>query len=173
MSLQFASEKAYIENSDDLQLLFSLHGNSFVIGKAESDDTDANGWPEHSTFVCGYGKSSEEYGFEDDYFISGRTVTTIPKEDVKEAIGNYINLTLSDEYAGKVNDEIEKQEFEDAIVTDVEQYSYFYNGWPSEMEQLKQTEIMGTKIIEYKSATWASRVWGIFGNQPENSPTDI
>jgi hypothetical protein len=41
------------------------------------------------------------------------------------------------------------------------------------MEQLKQTEIMGTKIIEYKSATWASRVWGIFGNQPENSPTDI
>jgi hypothetical protein len=173
MNLQFANEKAYIENSDDLKLLFSLHGNSFVIGKNESDDTDANGWPEHTTIVCSYGKSSEEYGFEDDYFISARTVTTIPKEDVKEAIGNYINLTLSDEYAGKVNDEIEKQEFEDAIVTDVEQYSYFYNGWPSEMEHLKQTEIMGTKIIEYKSATWASRVWGIFGNQPENSPTDI
>ena len=173
MNLQFANEKAYIENSDDLKLLFSLHGNSFVIGKNESDDTDANGWPEHSTFVCGYGKSSEEYGFEDDYFISGRTVTTIPKEDVKEAIGNYINLTLSDEYAGKVNDEIEKQEFGDAIVTDVEQYSYFYNGWPSEMEHLKQTEIMGTKIMEYKSATWTSRVWGIFGNQTESSPTDI
>ena len=173
MNLQFANEKAYIENSDDLKLLFSLHGNSFVIGKNESDDTDANGWPVHTTIVCGYDKSSEEYGFEDDYFISARTVTTIPKEDVKEAIGNYINLTLSDEYAGKVNDEIEKQEFEDAIVTDVEQYSYFYNGWPSEMEHLKQTEIMGTKIMEYKSATWASRVWGFYGNQPESSPVDI
>ena len=173
ISLQFASEKAYIENSDDLQLLFSLHGNSFVIGKTENDDTNANGWPEHTSVVCGYGKSNEEYGFEDDYFISGRTVTTIPKDDVKEVIGNYINITLSDEYAGKVSDEIEKQEFDDAKVTNVEQYSYFYNGWPGEMEHLKQTEIMGTKILEYKSATWASRVWGTYGDQPETSPTDI
>ena len=173
MTLQFADEKAYIENSADLKLLFSLHGNSFAIGKTESDDTDAHGWPEQTTVVCGYDKSSEEYGFEDDYFISGRTVTTIPKEDLKETIGNYINLTLSDEYAGKVNDEIKKQELEDATVTDVEQYSYFYNGWPSEMEHLKQIEIMGTKIIDYKNAIWTSRVWGIYGNQTESSPTDI
>ena len=153
INMQLANEKAYLENSDDLQLLFLMHGKCVNIGKTDSDDTDENGYQQHTTIVAGYEKTDEETGFEDDFFMEAIVKKTIPKDDVKQYAINAINMTVADTYAGKVNEEMDKIEYQDATVTSYENYEYFYNGWPCDMEHSTVVDIMGIKNIETHRAS--------------------
>lgn len=173
MSMQFTSEKTYIENSDDLQLLFSMYGRSIDIGKSESDDVDENGYPQHTIIIGGYGKVDQEYGFDDDFFLQAEIKTTIPKEDVKEHVKNTINMVVGDKYAGNINEDFDKMEYQDATVTSIEDYNYFYNGWPCEMEHTKITDMMGIKTIEINKATWTYRAWGVFTGAAETESVNL
>ena len=63
----FVNEKTFLNNCEDLQLLFLLHGKSMPIGKAEDNEPSDNGYPQHTITVTSYGKTDDDYGFEDDY----------------------------------------------------------------------------------------------------------
>ena len=173
INMQLANEKAYLENSDDLQLLFLMHGKCVNIGKTDSDDTDENGYQQHTTIVAGYEKTDEETGFEDDFFMEAIVKKTIPKDDVKQYAVNAINMTVADKYAGKVNEEMDKIEYQDATVTSYENYEYFYNGWPCDMEHSTVVDIMGIKNIETHRAVWTSRTWGNYTNPSDNESPNI
>ena len=160
---KFLSEKAILENCDDLQLLFSLHGKSLTIGKTETDETDENGFPSHIDLVCGYGKTDEEDGFDDDFFVECVSKTTIPKEDVKDYTLTFFNSLIADSLSATVNENVGNVDFQDANITMYENYEYFYNGWPCDMEKSKTTELMDHKRIEINRIYWTSRVWGVFG----------
>ena len=173
MNMQYASEKAYIDNSEDLQLLFSMHGNSVKIGKTESDQVNENSYPEHTTIIAGYEKTDEDTGFEDDFFVEAIVKSIIPKEDVKQYVLNAVNMTVADTYADKANEEIEKLEYQDATVTSYENYEYFYNGWPCDMEHSKIVEIMGIKNIETHRAVWTSRMWSTFTSSTDDGSANL
>ncbi len=161
-SMQFVSEKTYMENDDELQLLFSNFGNAFTMGRREMDTQSEIGSPAHMEFVIGYGPSSEEYGYEGDYFISSVTTTTIPKEDIKTYANSAVGLLVSDKVMDNVAQEIDKMEVTDAEIKVGEEYVYFYNGWPCEMNYYKTANVMNIKNIEIKNITWTSRTWHIY-----------
>jgi len=162
LSLRFINEKQYLENDDELQLLFSLFGNRVNIGKTETDSKTDAGYPQHIELVAGYGPSSEEYGFTNDYFIQSATDFTIPKEDVKEYTLGALGLLLSDKVKGVMDEELQNDSiFTDAKISIGENYVYFFNGWPYEMEYYKSSDLMNRKKIDYKTIYCTSRCWTI------------
>ena len=165
----YSNEKAFLANNDDLQLLFLLHGKSLPIGKVENDDPSDNGYPQHSVIVTSYGKTDDDYGFEDDYYVHSVSETTIPKDDVKDMLKLYFNKMISDKHLEEVNQTIDSTEYSEAKVTNSEQYNYFYNGWPCEMTQSKLIDLMGTQTIEIKTIVWTTRRWGVY--EDDDSPT--
>lgn len=160
---RFINEKKYMEEEDELQLLFSIFGTTFSIGKQNLETQSEAGYPEHIEFVAGYGPSSEEHGFEGDYFVSSVTTTTIPKDDVKAYANNAMGMLMSDKVVDSVAQEIDKLDVTDAEVKLCEDYVFFFNGWPCEMNYYKLTNVMNTKNIEIKNITWTSHSWNIYG----------
>ena len=162
IATMFSNEKAFLANSDELQLLFLLHGRSLPIGKVESDATTDNGYPQHCVTVTSYGMTDDDYGFEDDYYVHCVSETTIPKDDVKDMLKLYFNKMISDKHLDEVNQTIDSTEYSEAKVTLSEQYNYFYNGWPCEMTRSKLIDLMGTQTFEIKNIVWNTRRWGVY-----------
>jgi hypothetical protein len=158
----FVNEKAFLNNCEDLQLLFLLHGKSLPIGKVEDDDPSDNGYPQHTVTVTSYGKSDDDYGFEDDYFVHCVSETTIPKNEVKDLLKLYFNKIISDKHLDEMNHTIDSIDYSDAKVTNSERYNYFYNGWPCDMTQSKLTNMMGSQSIEIKNIVWTTRRWRVY-----------
>ena len=161
-TMPFLNEKTYMKEDDELQLLFGNFGNAFTIGRREIDTQDETGYPAHMEYEVDYGLSSDDGGYEGDYFISSLTTTTIPKEDIKSYANSVVGLFLSDKIVDNVAQEIEKMEVGDAEVKVAENYVYFFNGWPCEMTYYKTANVMNVKNIEVKNITWTSRAWHIF-----------
>ena len=162
IATMFSNEKAFLANSDELQLLFLLHGRSLPIGKVESDATTDNGYPQHCVTVTSYGMTDDDYGFEDDYYVHCVSETTIPKDDVKDMLKLYFNKMISDKHLDEMNQAIDSTEYSEAKVTLSEQYNYFYNGWPCEMTRSKLIDLMGTQTFEIKNIVWNTRRWGVY-----------
>lgn len=162
IATMFSNEKAFLANSDELQLLFLLHGRSLPIGKVESDATTDNGYPQHCVTVTSYGMTDDDYGFEDDYYVHCVSETTIPKDDVKDMLKLYFNKMISDKHLDEVNQTIDSTEYSEAKVTLSEQYNFFYNGWPCEMTRSKLIDLMGTQTFEIKNIVWNTRRWGVY-----------
>ena len=162
IATMFSNEKAFLANSDELQLLFLLHGRSLPIGKVESDATTDNGYPQHCVTVTSYGMTDDDYGFEDDYYVHCVSETTVPKDDVKDMLKLYFNKMISDKHLDEVNQTIDSTEYSEAKVTLSEQYNYFYNGWPCEMTRSKLIDLMGTQTFEIKNIVWNTRRWGVY-----------
>jgi hypothetical protein len=57
----------------------------------------------------------------------------------------------------------EKEINEDAKVSIIEGYDYFYNGWPCDMLYEKVTDLKNVRNVEVYRIQWTTRSWGIFG----------
>ena len=66
INMQFANEQAILNSFEELTIMFCLHGKAYRIGKNETDITSNNGYPQHVTSIVSYGKSSEDFGFDED-----------------------------------------------------------------------------------------------------------
>lgn len=165
LSSYYVNEQAYYKQCEDLQLLFQLYGKSYRIGKTERDESSQNGFPQHLVLIASYGKTDEEDGFDDDYYIHCGTETIVPKEEVKDLVKGMMNMMVSDKHLDELNQGIDSTEYTEAKIFDAEEYNYFYNGWPCGMTHSKLTEIMGTEKHEIKSLIWTSRRWGVFGGE--------
>lgn len=134
LNMQFANEKAILESYEELVIMFGVHGKAFKIGKSEGDYVSDLGYPQHITCVASYGKTSEDDGFDDDYYINSLSEITIPAKDVGNLMIDQLNMMseqkMTEEELQKMASEID----EDAKVSVVESYDLFFNGWPCDME---------------------------------------
>ena len=160
-NMQFASEQAVLNSYEELGILFALHGKSFKIGKSEGDYA-LKGYPHHITYVTSYGKTSEDYGFDDDYYIYSLAETSVPAEDVGNLLVDRINMLSEHKMTEKEQQDIESSINEDAKVSVLESYDLFFNGWPCEMEYRKISEMKNVRNVEVYLIQWTSRNWGTY-----------
>lgn len=166
INMQFANEQAVLNSYEELAIMFCLHGKSFRIGKTETDVTD-NGYPQHITYVASYGKTSEEFGFDDDYYVRSLSETTVPAKDLGSQLIDRINMMSEHKMTEKEQQDVESAIDEDAKVSLIEDYDLFYNGWPCDMEYSKVTDLKNVRNIEIYRIQWTSRVWGVYTDGDE------
>lgn len=162
LNLQFSNEKAILNGYEELRILFGLHGKSYRIGKNEEDLTNPSGYPQHLEFIVSYGKTSEDYGFEDDYFVNCLSEVTIPAKDVVNLTTDRTNMMYNHEMTDEERQNLEKEIDEDAKVSIIEDYDYFYNGWPCDMMYEKVTDLKNVRNVEVYRIQWTSRFWDTF-----------
>ena len=157
ISMNYAQEEGIRAEFSQLQLLFNLHGHAVPMGITESDD-DSQDYPTHTKITAGYGKY-DEFGTDDDYNVFASTVTTIPKEDTKDMVSGVIGMF----YQGNVVEEADKlltgEANEGITITNLEDYYYFFNGWPSLMRKQNRTEILNQQRITEERIEWTERSW--------------
>ena len=163
LNLQFANEKAILDGYEELRILFGLYGKSYRIGKSEEDVMNPSGYPQHLKFIVSYGKTSEDDGFEDDYFVNCLSEVTIPAKDVVNLTTDRMNMMYNHEMTDEERQNFEKEIDEDAKVSIIEGYDYFYNGWPCDMLYEKVTDLKNVRNVEVYRIQWTTRSWGIFG----------
>lgn len=174
LNLQFTNEKSILDSYDELSILFGLHGKAYRIGKSEEDQTTEGGYPKHLELVASYGMTSEDDGFEDDYYVKCLSVITIPAQDVVNMATDRVNMMYNHEMTENDRKELEQTIDEDAKVTVIEDYNYFYNGWPCEMEYDKVTDVKDNRNIEIHRILWTSRTWGVYNfGETQQTGTDI
>ena len=125
--------------------------------------TNPSGYPQHLKFIVSYGKTSEDDGFEDDYFVNCLSEVTIPAKDVVNLTTDRMNMMYNHEMTDEERQKFEKEIDEDAKVSIIEGYDYFYNGWPCDMLYEKVTDLKNVRNVEVYRIQWTTRSWGIFG----------
>ena len=163
LNMRVANEQAVLNSYEELAIMFGLHGKAFNIGKIEVDGTSAAGYPEHIATVASYGKSSEDNGFDEDYYVNCLSETTIPAKDLGNQLVDQINLMSEHKMTEKELQDMKSTINEDAKVSQLEAYDYFFNGWPCDMEFSKITNLKNVRHIEIYRIQWTSRVWGLYG----------
>ena len=167
INMQFANEQAVLNAYEELAIMFGLHGKSYKIGKTEADVTSDNGYPQHVTCVASYGKTSEDDGFDDDYYINSLSEITIPAKDVGNLMIDQLNMMSEHKMTEEEQKVMTSAIDEDAKVSIVEGYDMFFNGWPCDMEYDKITDLKNVRNMEIYRIQWTSRVWGIYGGSDE------
>lgn len=162
LNMRVASEQAVLNSYEELSILFGLHGKAFNIGKVETDGTSGGGYPEHVTTVASYGKSSEDNGFDEDYYVNCLSEISIPAKDVSNLLMDQINLMSEYKMTEKEQQDMKSSLNEDAKVSQLESFDYFFNGWPCDMELRKITDLKNVRHIEIYRIQWTSRVWGLY-----------
>lgn len=162
LNMQFANEKAILESYEELTIMFGVHGKAFKIGKTEGDYISDQGYPQHVTCVASYGKTSEDAGFDDDYYLNSVSEITIPAKDVGNLMLDQVNMMSEHKMTEEEQKVMASVIDEDAKVSVVEGYDIFFNGWPCDMEYDKITDLKNVRNMEIHRVQWTSRVWGVY-----------
>jgi hypothetical protein len=166
LNMQFANEQAILNSYEELSILFGLHGKSLTIGKTEGDYID-NGYPQHLRCIASYGKSSEDDGFDEDYYIRSLSETTIPGKDLGNWLVDQINMMSEHKMTEKDQQDMISSIDEDAKVSLIESYDFFFNGWPCDMHYEKVTDLKNVRNMELYRIQWASRSWGVYSGSED------
>lgn len=172
-NMRVANEQAVLDSYEELSIMFGLHGKAFNIGKIENDGTSAGGYPQHVTTVASYGKSSEDNGFDEDYYVNCLSETSIPAKDLSNQVMDLINLMSEHKMTEKEQQDIKSLLSENAKVSQLEAFDYFFNGWPCDMELRKITDLKNVRHIEIYRIQWTSRVWGLYGGANQEQGTNL
>jgi hypothetical protein len=174
--LNFSTEEGVRENYEELENLFGLHGSMFDIGDKE-EDTEEQGYPEHTLFSAGYTPiEDEENDFDGDYAFSTISTTTIPVEDMMDLGLGVLSMIVSD----MANDSLEavRDQIIDSLkiakpngieITVKEYYGFFLNGWPKEYYYGKKVDLGISQSIETDHIEWISRHWNIYIRDEEST----
>jgi hypothetical protein len=156
--------------------LFGLHGSSFKIVDKE-EDTEENGYPQHTSTRIGYTAiEDEENDFDGDYALSTLSTTTIPIEDLMDVGFGVLSLIMSD----MANDSLEvvRDQIVDSLkiakpngaeLIEEEYYSFFVNGWPKEYYSGEKVDLGFVQNIETRYIEWISRNWHIYIRDDEST----
>ena len=137
--------------TEELELLFSNHGNMFDIGDFH-DHTDASDdeFETDTNLHIGMDPVSLEYE------ISSQVISVIPSADLKELFSS-----VYDTFAGelKIEDfdaEYDSQVTGDATLENYNYWSYFADGWPQEYISQTITKLMDGQKLKQKRIVWDS-----------------
>lgn len=156
INLKFSTEQGILSSYDELQKLFSLHGNSFPIGTTRVDEQEKDS--SYTVVSVGYAKYDDQ-SFDDDYNISGRTVQKFTAEETLSLIGNVFGMLLTDSLSSEFNKVAADSLDGGMTITNLEDYYIFYNGWPCMMRTQKITEIEDRQDVTTDEIEWTWRYW--------------
>ena len=174
--LQFSTEEGVRDSYEELDDLFGLHGSTFKIVDKE-EDTEENGYPQHTSTRIGYTAiEDEENDFDGDYALSTLSTTTIPIEDLMDVGFGVLSLIMSD----MANDSLEavRDQIVDSLkiakpngaeLIEKEYYSFFVNGWPKEYYSEEKVDLGFVQNIETRYIEWISRNWHIYIRDDEST----
>ena len=174
--LHFSTEEGIRDSYEELENLFGLHGSSFDLVDKE-EDTEENGYPQHTSTRIGYTAiEDEENDFDGDYALSTLSTTTIPIEDLMDLGFGVLSLIMSD----MANDSLEavRDQIIDSLkiakpngaeLIEKEYYSFFVNGWPKEYYSEEKVDLGFVQNIETRYIEWISRNWHIYIRDDEST----
>ena len=165
LNQQYSTEESIMNNFDELQLLFGIHGKAFTIGKHKTKDD--SGYPSITNTIASYGSFDEEDAIEGDYYVGGQTTLTIPAEDVATLVGGQLSGILSDDALKQMREANHNSKFEDVNLDILEAFFFFYNGWPCDMNKRTIVTTNGFERITTKHVGWLSRRWQIYDTKSD------
>lgn len=156
INMAYSTEKGILSAYDEVTTLFGLHGNVFNIGTTKVDDSSKDST--FTTVFAGY-EAYDDYSFEDDYTIGGRSETRLSRDETVELVGNVFGVLLQDSIANKATTVLRDSLKAGATITFLEDYNYFYNGWPCAMRTCKIIEFANIKVVKQQGMVWTYRSW--------------
>lgn len=166
VTLMCSSEQGVLSMYEELSTLFSLHGNVFDIGESTIDDADKDS--SVTTVLVGYAPY-DEYGFDYDYNILGRTVTKFTSEETHDLLGGVLNILMTDTVAGTINKFMKDSLNTGMTITQLEDYHLFYNGWPCLMRTQKIVELGPRTKVTTDEISWTYRSWRQYATKSEDT----
>lgn len=171
LTLKFSSEQGVMSEYSEFATLFSLHGKVFDIGQKTIDTADKDS--SVTTILVGYAPY-DEFGFDYDYNILGRTVTKYTREETTDMFGSLFNILMKDTLAGIVNKVIRDSVNMGMTITQLEDYHLFYNGWPCMMRTQKIIEFGTRTTVITDEINWTYRQWNQYATKEEEpAPTSL
>ena len=176
LMLQSSTEEDIRDSYEELETLFGLHGSMFKIVD-EEEDTEENGYPQHTSTRIGYTAiEDEENDFDGDYALSTLSTTTIPVEDLMDLGFGVLSLIMSD----MANDSLEtvRDQLLDSLkiskpngaeLIEKEYHGYFLNGWLKEYYSEEAVDLGFLQRIETRHIEWTSRQWNIYIREDEST----
>lgn len=162
--LTYSTESGIMKAYDELSLLFSLHGQSFNIGRTDVNNLEKDS--SMTTVFVGY-EPYDEYGFEDDYNIRGISVQKFSIDETLGLINGVSAILLEDKIADKLNKVMKDSIKEGCTATNLEEFFIFYNGWPCMMRTQKIIEFGRRKDIQSDEIEWTYRSWRQYATKEE------
>lgn len=143
---------------EELELLFQCHGKAFDVGeRSEHEDATQEQYASDTNFSV---IEDTETG---DYQISIDVYSYIPAEDVKTLIKSLFSGQLidNDSILGKeMENGINSQITEQAIINTYLHFNYSYDGWPLEVVSQDNTTIGGQGKLKQTYIVWDYRSTG-------------
>lgn len=176
LMLQYSTEEDISDAYEELDDLFGLHGSMFKIGDKE-EDTEENGYPQHTSTKIGYTAiEDEENDFDGDYALSTISTTTIPIEDLMDVGLGVLSLIMSDmandsleAYCDQIVDSMKIAKPNGAEHIEKEYFSFFLNGWPKECYFEDKVDLGIVQNIETRYIEWITRHWNIYIRDEEST----
>ena len=176
MLLNFSTEEGIRDAYEELETLFGLHGSMFDIGDKE-EDTEEQGYPEHTLFSADYTDiEDEENDFDGDYAILSQSTTTIPIEDMMDLGLGVLSLLMShmasdslEMIRDQVVDSLKIAKPNGAEMVSTEYYGFFFNGWPKEYYSEEKVDLGIQQRIETQHIEWITRHWNIYVRDEEST----
>ena len=158
-----STEDGIKEHYDELDMLFGFHGSEITMDPVESDDVSEAGYPMHTRIESYYPAQESEYDLEGDYVVQVHTETQMSNDDASDLI----NTTMGTLFTGELTDSVNKYTKEaltdknmGITISNHSRYSYFFNGWPKEIQKITETNMSGLfRRIEYDILDWTSHKW--------------
>lgn len=159
--LGFNGEEAIRSIYKDVNTLFDLHGNVYIIGITEKNDS-STGYPVHVSTLVTYEEpdTAETESYYGDYNIRTNGTVTFPESEVKDLTSSFLGALFSDTISTEaekfVNDSLNTS-MEIRVLTD---YHFFYSGWPKLIRKQTITRLgdISTKI-KTETTEWTRYRW--------------
>jgi len=137
--------------TEELELMFSNHGNMFTIGDFHnhSDDTEDE-YETDTELHIGLDPESMEYE------ISSRVNSVIPSADLKELLSSVYDIFVGESKIPDFDAEYDSQVTEDAHIENYSYWSYFADGWPQEYVSQTVIKLMDRQQLKQKHIVWDS-----------------
>lgn len=138
---------------EELELLFSIHGNQYTLGSRKEHQNATEEEYESDTYYDIYADSETgEYGITIDLY------EYIPKEDIKALTQEMVNTIGGKKWKKEANEALNKG-FEQQVKEDLTRNSYihikhFADGWPKEIITQESMLLMGQGKVKQTHITW-------------------
>lgn len=156
MRMGLLTEAGVLSNFKEITKLFNLHGIAFSIGTTNVVDSVKD----NSTVsvMAGYLPEKDAL-FMGDYNIIGHTVTRLSATDVSAMMAGISGTFFTDSLANETNRVFRDSLRAEMTIHDLEDYNYFYNGWPQLMRTQRIVEYYTEKRIDTDEIEWISYSW--------------
>lgn len=171
LRMELISEAGILPEFKEITKLFDMHGTAFPIGTTNLSDTIKNNVK--GSILAGY-LPEEEACFTGDYNIIGHTITRLSANDVSAMMAGFSGALFTDSLADAANKVYRDSLRAEMTIHDLEDYRYFYNGWPQMMRTQRIVEYVTVKRINTDEIECIDYSWpNVFIKEDDGDKTKL